>query len=39
MDNNLQLSGTLQADRYSGQWMWISFIGITNAGSFEAVKK
>jgi hypothetical protein len=38
-DNNLQLSGTLQGDRYSGRWMWISYIGITNAGSFEAVKK
>jgi hypothetical protein len=39
MDNNLRLSGTLQGNRYSGQWTWISFIGITNAGSFEAVKK
>jgi hypothetical protein len=38
-DNNLQLSGTFHGDRYSGQWMWISFVGITNAGSFEAIKK
>jgi hypothetical protein len=38
-DNNLQLSGTLQGDRYSGRWVWISFVGVTNAGSFEAIKK
>jgi hypothetical protein len=39
VDNNLQLSGTLQGDRYSGRWMWLSFVGNTNAGSFEAIKK
>ncbi len=38
-DNNLQLSGTLQGDRYSGRWIWISIVGVTNAGSFEAIKK
>jgi hypothetical protein len=38
-DNNLSLIGTLQGDRYSGQWAWISFIGITNQGTFEAIRK
>ncbi len=37
-DNNLGLTGTLQDNRYSGTWRWISFVGITNHGPFEAVK-
>jgi hypothetical protein len=39
IDNNLHLSGTLQGDRYYGQWMWLSYSGISNAGKFEAVRK
>jgi hypothetical protein len=37
-DNNLGLHGTLQGNRFSGTWTWISFVGITNQGPFEAVK-
>lgn len=39
VDNNIQLSGTLQGERYSGRWIWFSYAGSTNAGSFEAIKK
>ena len=39
IDNNLELSGTIQGNRYSGRWTWISFVGVTNHGNFEAVKK
>jgi hypothetical protein len=38
-DNNLQLTGTLRGDRYAGSWIWISFIGVTNSGRFEATKR
>ncbi len=38
-DNNLQLAGTLEDDRYSGEWTWISLVGISNRGNFEAVRK
>jgi hypothetical protein len=38
-DNNLQLSGTFEGNRYSGQWMWISFIGPTSQGRFEAIRR
>ena len=38
-DNNLQLTGTLDGNRYSGVWAWISYVGITNTGTFEAVKQ
>ncbi len=38
-DNNLQLDGTLENGRFAGQWTWISFIGITNQGKFEALRK
>ncbi len=38
-DNNLLLSGTLDGNRYSGEWAWISFVGITSTGTFEAVKQ
>ena len=39
IDNNLQLNGTLQNGRFAGQWTWISFVGITNRGRFEALRK
>jgi hypothetical protein len=38
-DNNLQLTGTLVGNRYSGEWAWISFVGITSTGTFEAVRQ
>jgi hypothetical protein len=37
-DNNVELSGSLHENRLSGIWTWISFVGITNRGAFEAVK-
>lgn len=37
-DNNLGLIGTLQGNRFSGTWQWISFAGISNQGPFVAEK-
>jgi hypothetical protein len=39
MDSNIILQGTLEGDRYAGEWMWISFIGVTNQGTFEAQRR
>lgn len=38
VDNNLELRGTLQGNRCSGTWSWISYVGITNQGHFEAMR-
>ena len=38
-DNNLQLSGSYSNNLIKGKWMWISFIGLTNEGTFEAVRE
>jgi len=38
-DNNLQLIGSENEGIIEGEWMWISFIGITNKGKFEAERK
>ncbi|MCC6397300.1 MAG: hypothetical protein IT282_09790 [Bacteroidetes bacterium] len=38
-DNNVFLSGRFDSASYSGQWRWVSYIGVTNVGSFTAVKK
>jgi hypothetical protein len=38
IDNNLGLSGTLSGTRIEGEWFWISFVGITNWGTFKAAK-
>lgn len=38
-DNNLQLRGILQGDRYAGEWIWVSFVGVTNHGTFEALRR
>ena len=38
-DNNVGLSGTMDGDRISGIWMWTTFAGPTNQGTFNAVKK
>jgi hypothetical protein len=38
-DNNLELVGKIDGNRYSGAWQWISFIGVTNQGTFEAIRK
>jgi hypothetical protein len=37
-DNNLQLVGYFQQGDYRGEWFWISFVGITGRGTFEAIK-
>ena len=38
MDNNVFLSGTFDKDRFSGTWMWSTFVGPTAEGRFEAIK-
>ena len=38
-DNNLHLIGNESEGKIEGEWMWISFIGITNKGKFEAERK
>ena len=37
-DNNVFLSGTFDKDRFSGTWMWSTFVGSTSEGRFEALK-
>ena len=36
-DNNVVLVGALDKHRFSGQWTWLTFVGVTNKGRFEAV--
>ena len=38
-DNNVELLGTIGFDNITGNWNYISFIGITNSGKFEALKR
>lgn len=38
-DNNLELAGVLRGDRFAGEWVWISFAGVSNKGPFEAVRQ
>jgi hypothetical protein len=38
IDHNLLLTGTIKNHTYSGEWVWISFIGPTNHGTFEAIQ-
>ncbi len=35
-DNNVELAGTLVNHRFSGQWTWLTLVGVTNKGRFEA---
>jgi len=37
-DNNVILQGTVASDRITGRWSWISFIGPTAEGAFEAIR-
>jgi hypothetical protein len=37
-DHNVYLNGTLTGNGIQGQWVWTSFIGPTNWGTFKAVK-
>jgi hypothetical protein len=36
VDNNVFLSGPLTSHEYIGSWNWVSFIGRTGGGHFEA---
>lgn len=38
IDHNLLLTGIMEDHTYSGEWVWISFIGPTNHGTFEAIQ-
>lgn len=38
-DNNVFLIGELEPMRYRGNWQYVSFIGVTNHGTFEAVSQ
>jgi len=38
VDNNLQLRGVIDDGKFSGKWEWMTIQGITNYGTFEAVK-
>jgi hypothetical protein len=38
-DNNVGLYGTIQGNEFTGKWIYSSFIGITNSGTFIAVRK
>jgi len=37
-DNNIELIGSIKSNKLSGNWNYISFIGLTNSGKFVAVK-
>ena len=37
VDNNVFLSGTFGKDGFSGTWTWVTFVGPTASGKFEAV--
>ncbi|MFC1725081.1 hypothetical protein ACFL4T_05600 [candidate division KSB1 bacterium] len=38
-DNNVGLSGRLDKNEFKGKWTYSSFIGLTNWGTFMAVKR
>ncbi len=37
-DNNLYLEGIINDTNFEGRWSWISFAGVTNWGTFKAIK-
>jgi hypothetical protein len=39
VDNNVGLIGKYENNKYTGKWYWITLIGQTNWGRFEAVKE
>jgi len=39
VDNNVFLNGKYENDKYSGKWMFSSFIGLTNWGTYVAVRR
>lgn len=36
IDNNVQLTGSRDDTQLNGKWIWITFAGITNHGTFTA---
>jgi hypothetical protein len=38
-DNNVGLYGSIQGNEFTGRWIYTSFIGFTNSGTFVAVRK
>ena len=38
-DNNVVLTGNYTGNKISGDWTWITFVGETNRGNFEAIEK
>ncbi len=39
VDNNVTLNGTVKENWYSGKWYYSSFVGVTNWGTFRAIKE
>lgn len=37
-DNNIDIIGTIDGSEFRGRWHWITFSGITNSGTFVAVR-
>jgi len=38
-DNNVMLYGRFSTAAYRGRWDWVTIIGVTNRGTFEAIRK
>jgi hypothetical protein len=38
VDNNVILAGTIESEKISGTWTWVTFSGPTSSGRFEATK-
>ena len=39
VDNNVFLNGKIQANTYSGTWIWSGFPGLLNRGNFQATRE
>jgi hypothetical protein len=37
-DHNVYLNGSINGDIIEGEWIWTTFIGPTNRGTFKAIK-
>jgi hypothetical protein len=38
VDNNVFLFGVTEGSAFKGNWTWISFVGLTSQGAFEATR-
>ena len=38
-DNNIYLSGSFQAEQFSGIWLFATAAGLTAEGTFEAIRR